>query len=971
MVGKSLSHYKILEELGRGGMGVVYRAKDTKLDRIVALKFLPDALGRDDSSRERFMVEAKASARLTHANICTIHEVSEHEGQMFMVMECIEGITLKERLQDGAIPVEIAISYAVQSAKGLDRAHEAGITHRDIKPANIMVTDHDEIKILDFGLAKFAGGVDITKTGSTMGTAAYMSPEQMQGQEVGHRADIWALGAVLYEMLAGSRPFAGDYEAAVGYAILNENPAPLSTDFPDGLEDIVLRCLAKKADERYQSANDLLADLGPLLPALNITSSRPAAAVTRKTLNYPVIGFAALVLVALVWFTLGRSSTPDSTIDNNAVVVFPFSIQGDDALTSLHEGMVSLLSDRMDGVGSIRAIDANRVLARVETDPNTFFDPDESGVSASSMFADRFVLGSVVRAGTRTEILARVYDLEGSELGEAKTTFNLDGDLPASIDDLALQLIRLQLAGTSMESAELVTPTTTSFEALKYLIEAETAVREGRFTDGARLAELAISFDSTMGTAWYARARAYAMLTTFSTPYFREVEPYKDSLPPRLRRLYRLSDFYSGNAEERIRGFLRDYPDDVKGLGRLADLIYHSGPNRRPIKSASEAIPLFYQVLDLDPTNVEYTIHLYTQLIRDREIERANEVRDRFLSENPWTDELDAFIKHDSLRIAEVVQEIVQSGQMGDGIPWDLSWTFGAAFRWNDLDRLDDELNNGQSGIRRIRLHNIWAKLAVGKVDWAKQYLDQFEQQPFRRDVLRAHAALLPGSEADPEFLLDAESALMAWLDAPDSDRTDLAEELLIAEEDVDIVLWYISAQVRLKLRDTDGFEIRFRDIKGRADEEGPTSLAYHFLRRLDGFKYFQANEWESAAEALSEGLNYFIQKGIGRMILSFDAVARSTWAEALVSLERKEEAIATYRSINDGMDHIDAAWEGPKFLRVAQLYEELGDIDSAIDYYGRFVELWAEADPHLQPQVEDARSRLDELVLQSAGEPR
>ena len=176
-------------------MGVVYRAKDTKLDRIVALKFLPDTVGDNEVSRERFMIEAKASAKLTHANICMIYEVDEQDGQLFMAMECIEGITLKDRLQGKALPVETAISFAAQIARGLERAHEAGITHRDIKPANIMVTNRDEIKILDFGLAKFADGVDITKSGSTLGTAAYMSPEQMRGQEIDHRADIWSLGA--------------------------------------------------------------------------------------------------------------------------------------------------------------------------------------------------------------------------------------------------------------------------------------------------------------------------------------------------------------------------------------------------------------------------------------------------------------------------------------------------------------------------------------------------------------------------------------------------------------------------------------------------------------------------------------------------------------------------------------------------------------------------------------------------------
>jgi serine/threonine-protein kinase len=264
MIGKTISHYKILDKLGEGGMGVVYKAEDTRLDRTVALKFLAPHVVGGDEEQSRLIREAKSAAALNHPNICTIHEIDKAEGRTFIAMERVEGQSLKVKIADGPLELGEAIDIAFQVAGGLEEAHAKGIIHRDIKPANIMVSAAGQAKIMDFGLAKSLGGSLLTQSGTTIGTVAYMSPEQARSAEVDARTDIWSLGAVLYEMVTGERPFRSDYEQAVIYQILNEAPESVTTlrsDAPKGLARIISKAMARKPGERYGRAGDFKKDL--------------------------------------------------------------------------------------------------------------------------------------------------------------------------------------------------------------------------------------------------------------------------------------------------------------------------------------------------------------------------------------------------------------------------------------------------------------------------------------------------------------------------------------------------------------------------------------------------------------------------------------------------------------------------------------------------------------------------------------
>ena len=264
MIGRTILHYKIIEELGSGGMGVVYKAEDNKLKRTVALKFLPSGFIRDKDAKERFFLEAQAAAALNHPNIVTIHEINEFEDQTYIAMEHVLGETLKDKIASGPLPIAEVLEITTQICEGLQKAHEKEIVHRDIKSTNIMISEKGQIKIMDFGLAKLRGKSKLTKVGTTVGTTAYMSPEQSAGKEVDHRADIWSLGVVLYEMLTGQLPFKGDYEQAVIYSILNEEQEPVTsirTGVSLELERIINKTLAKKPSERYQHVDDILVDL--------------------------------------------------------------------------------------------------------------------------------------------------------------------------------------------------------------------------------------------------------------------------------------------------------------------------------------------------------------------------------------------------------------------------------------------------------------------------------------------------------------------------------------------------------------------------------------------------------------------------------------------------------------------------------------------------------------------------------------
>jgi len=399
--------YKIVEEIGRGGMGIVFKAEDIRLKRTVALKFLPPELTHIPDVKDRFMREAQAAAALDHPNICTVYEFDQAEGKAFISMAYIEGQSLKKMIDSGPLELEEALKIAIQVAEGLQEAHKKGIVHRDVKSANIMVTEKNQVKVMDFGLARTTGGTLLTKEGTTMGTIAYMSPEQARGEEIDHRTDIWSLGVVLYEMFSGQLPFKGERDQSVVYSILNEKPRPvtdLRSEIPVSIAQVVSKALEKNPNERYQQAEELLDDLKSIAAGIvpeEIKARLRKAKLRKRKRAILYAGSAGLIVImavlALSLFT-GRPEAIDS------IAVLPFeNLTGDSEKEYFVDGATDELIGQLSKIGALQVRSRTTVMQ---------FKGVEKSIPeiARELNVDAVVEGTIYQIGEKVRITVRLYD---------------------------------------------------------------------------------------------------------------------------------------------------------------------------------------------------------------------------------------------------------------------------------------------------------------------------------------------------------------------------------------------------------------------------------------------------------------------------------------------------------------------------------------------------------------------------------
>ncbi|MBM3324436.1 MAG: tetratricopeptide repeat protein [Calditrichaeota bacterium] len=564
MIGSTISHYKILEKLGEGGMGVVYKGYDTRLDRPVALKFLmPQMLG-SEAEKTRFVHEAQAAAALDHPNICTVYEIDEAEGQTFIAMAYIEGQSLKEKIECGPLKLDEALDIAIQVAQGLQAAHEKGIVHRDIKSANVMVTKTGQAKIMDFGLAKLAGRTKVTKTGITVGTIAYMSPEQGRGEEVDHRTDIWSLGVVLYEMITGWLPFPGDYEQAIVYRIVNEEPEPIPSvqaKIPMGLERIVEKALAKSAEKRYKCAGEIAAELQSLREEIRSGVAKQRLIrfrIPRKKRAYAfgaiAILLAAIVAASLFFFT-GTSAKMDS------IAVLPLAnLSGDPDQDYFADGMTEELITNLAQISALKVISRTSIMRYKGT-------KKPLPQIAKELNVDAVVEGSVLREGGQVRITAQLIQAATDEhlwaesyRRDLRSVLALQGEIASAIAEKVRAVLtpteRVRMAGARPVNPE-------AYEAyLKGKFYINKMTQDG-FEKGLAHLNQAIKIDSTNPQSYAALALAYSIIGherhpdafALATATTRKAEELGGNLPAEMyvasgmKKLY--SDWdYAGAAKD-------------------------------------------------------------------------------------------------------------------------------------------------------------------------------------------------------------------------------------------------------------------------------------------------------------------------------------------------------------------------------------------------------------------------------------
>jgi eukaryotic-like serine/threonine-protein kinase len=525
MIGSLISHYKILEKLGEGGMGVVYKAQDTKLDRFVALKFLPASLTSSDEI-SRFRQEAKAISALNHPNIATIYDFDESDDDRFLALEYLPGGTLKAAIQQrkaagGELSKDEIVSYGIQIAEGLAHAHQNGIVHRDIKTENMLLTSDGRVKITDFGLAKLHGSAQLTRAGSTMGTAAYMSPEQIRGETVDHRSDIFSFGVVLFELATGQLPFRGDHIAALSYSTVHEEPAKLTMlrpSLPPPLEQIILRCLEKDVAKRYQQASEIVDDLRRLQSG-SLTSQQDARpTIFRKYRNHQklVLGAAALLLVAgsLLYFfrsTITSIIAPDQ--EKKSIAVLPFvNVGADPNMEYLSDGISEDLINSLSQLSNLTVMSRSSVFRYKGKN----IDPQTAG---KELGVQAVLTGSVSQRGDNLQISTEFIDVRKNTHIWGEHYNKKLADLVVLQEEISKEISeKLSLKLTSDDATKLTKRATENTEAYQLYLKGRYYWNK-RSTDGLRTAisyfQQAVIADSNYALAYSGMADAYGVLGWF------------------------------------------------------------------------------------------------------------------------------------------------------------------------------------------------------------------------------------------------------------------------------------------------------------------------------------------------------------------------------------------------------------------------------------------------------------------------
>jgi serine/threonine protein kinase/Flp pilus assembly protein TadD len=656
-VGKTILHYDIIEKLGEGGIGVVYKAEDTKLRRLVALKFLSSKSLADPEEKKRFVREAQAAAVLNHANICTVHEIGQSEGQNFIVMEYVDGQSLDDRIKGGLLELAEAVEIAKKITAGLQAAHKKNIVHRDIKSANIILTSEGHVKITDFGLAKKKGDVTITKTGSQMGTAAYMSPEQIQGEPVDHQSDIFSFGVLLYEMLTGLRPFKGENQQATMFSILYHQPKSvreIQPDIPIELEQIIKKSLEKEKENRYQSAHEILADLMNLcVETDDASTAQPIKKVANrprttrfilldKRIYTPIMGI--ILLLSFFWLLKILLFNKDSVINPTIIAVISFENQtGEKAYDFLQKAIPNLLITSLEQSPYFQVTTwerLNDLLKKSDKKDVTTIDKNTGFELCEKGGVEAIVLGSFIKAGDVFATDMKVINVKTKKLLASVSSRGRGAGsiLENQIDDLSREVSRgiglteREVAATESKIAEV---TTTSIDAYNYFLQGKDVYEKSYYNEAKIFLEKAIAADSTFAIAYLYLAATYASLgQSGNQRQANEKARLYSRKATEKERLYieaAYAWYVDGNSEKRfqiLQQIAKKFPDEK----RVHLLL---GSTYRFRKQYDKSIEELNKVLILDNGYGKAISSLAFTYSRMGNYEKAIEYYSRFVSVSP------------------------------------------------------------------------------------------------------------------------------------------------------------------------------------------------------------------------------------------------------------------------------------------------------------------------------------------------
>ena len=992
MIGKIISHYKIIEELGGGGMGVVYKAEDTKLKRPVALKFLPQELTRDPEAKKRFSHEAQAASILQHNNICSIHEIDETEdGQLFISMDYYQGETLKKKIERGPLKIKEAINIAIQVASGLASAHEAKMVHRDIKPANIMITSKNIIKIVDFGLAKLKGQTKLTREGTTLGTVAYMSPEQAQGEQVDHRSDIWSLGIMLYEMVTGQLPFKGDYEQAIMYAILNEDSQPataLRTGVPMELEQIIHKILAKNPDERYQHADDLIVDLKRVYNVLETSAKIPITTSKIETIPKAPKSFkkylvtaAAIVLLVIAYLLIKPLIVEEmAVVEPKPIVVISFKNQtGDASYDYLQEAIPNLLITKLVQSRFFQVISWERIydlLKQLGKQDVDVIDQNVGFEICRLEGVEAIVLGSFMKAGDVFATDVKVLDVQSKQLIKSASS---KGDgvgsiLQNQIDDLGQEIAQsIHVSESSLKGSEVRVSdvTTSSMEGYHFFLRGQDAYDKMYYEDARNFLEKAVIIDSTFALAYLYLAWANGALDEDEArdAYYEKAKIYayragkKDQMYIEAYYANRIDK----NPDERF-GILQEmakrYPKEKRvyyDLGR-----YYDGQMQY-----QKAIDMYQQALRLDP-NYAAVFNVLGYAYGDMgQFDKADEYLKKYEEAipgdaNPFDSYAELYLR--TGRFEKAINKYKEALEVKPdfGSEWRIAYIYAMQEDYQFSLNWINQFITKTEAKGRVSFGYWWKGLyqylsgnhhqAIRdlelSVDISKNIKSRIGQS--RSDFLKAWIFLDQGK------LKESRKYFQGWYDY----RIHESPQYL---DNHKATYAYFLCLNYLKQLKVDSAKAELKTLKKLFPELTPLHKERDYYN-LD-FLYSQiliAQDSLEQADKIYKNMKLMETPfgfTLNYMFYNFP-FERDGLAQAFLQRGNIDRAILEYKKLIQ-IDPKTREWRliYPKYhYRLAKLYQLKGRLEEAIEQYQLFLKIWSNADADL-PELQDAKIRLANLT--------